>query len=203
VKGKPEMKNQTANPIQDGSMQFMSPKQMVSAVRIITCILLLSLFSPASADAPDLLPPLSKRDLTDTSLLLKLYRLATSDDEDLARKWLKIADEDLSRKNYSGAAKRYGESAIRKPTVKAVLRISVAYAVGRHEHDTCEKELALTFRFFDHAFHLFRAGLEFHEALAEESDLDDAAILRFQEQLLKAQEKLFVLQRKCLNPDTR
>jgi hypothetical protein len=137
------------------------------------------------------------------SQLLKQYRRATAGDEDLAREWLRFADQDALRKNWGGAAKSYGESTIRKPTVKALLGRSVALAVGRHQMETCEKELALTFRFFDHAFHLFRAGLEFHEALAEESDLDDAAILRFQEQLLKAQEKLFDLQCRCLGGKPR
>lgn len=140
---------------------------------------------------------LTQEQLTQSADLMKRYQSASKEDEQLAKDFLKLADEATSNKQWGPAFKAYGESALVKPTVAALLGLSISIAEMPRERENCGQMVAAKFRDFAQAIEFFEAAFAFTESLGEVSSSGGKAFNEHQKQLLQSQERIFELQRAC------
>ncbi|MBM3300026.1 MAG: hypothetical protein FJY85_08730 [Deltaproteobacteria bacterium] len=165
------------------------------------CVVATTLCLCAPSYAGDPVNGLHPEDLTSLPALLKQYYQADAEDEERARDLIiKGVPFYVARGDWSHVAECYGESALRKPSVEALLGLALAESRIRSDYSTCSQRIAVELRGFHEALKFFEVGIQFREALGKKSDIDEKTFFRCQRKMVQAQKMLLDRQRKCQNP---
>lgn len=141
---------------------------------------------------------LDQGQLTDIAALVKRQREATAEDEQWAKADCDRAEKDVARGKYSGAAKSFTEAALKRPSLRALLGLSLSLPRMNLPRKTCYHELVAKLKRLHDAWKIFDTAVEFHKILGEKSDVSDETISSYQRKLKEARTTIRKFGRNCL-----
>ena len=130
---------------------------------------------------------LLQEELTNISQLLRRFHNSSEEDKKIAEQFMKLANQAIARGNWGAAFKAYGESAIVKPSIEALLGLSASISNISRKRSNCIEEISAKLRDFSNAIDYLESALEFSRKIGYE-----------QKNVLKSQRELIILQKKLI-----
>jgi tetratricopeptide (TPR) repeat protein len=138
---------------------------------------------------------LSQEELTNIPQLLRRFHDSSEEDKKIAEKFMKLANQAIARGNWGAAFKAYGESAVVKPSIEALLGLSVSISNISRKRSNCIEEISAKLRDFSSAMDYLESALEFSRKIG----YGQKNILKSQRELIILQKKLIRRQAECLH----
>ena len=107
---------------------------------------------------------LSQEELTNIPQLLRRFHDSSEEDKKIAEKFMKLANQAIARGNWGAAFKAYGESAVVKPSIEALLGLSASISNISRRRSNCIEELSAKLRDFSSAIDYLESALEFNNS---------------------------------------
>ena len=170
-------------------MTFNRKRQSINnfALSLIYSIVLIVFPLQVNAEKSNQNNHLSQEELTNISQLLRRFHNSSDEDKKIAEKFMKLANQAIARGNWGAAFKAYGESAIVKPSIEALLGLSASISNISRKRSNCIEEISAKLRDFSTAIDYLESALEFSQKIGYE-----------QKNILKSHRELIILQRKLI-----
>lgn len=169
----------------------MKDKKYLTSCLLAGIFITIISYSQASCESCHL----SQEQLTQVPKLLKRFRDASENDKKRAEDFLKFADESKKANKWGVAAKSYAESAMVRPSVSALLGLSLSLANIPRKRDKCIDEITAKLRDFSMAVDYMETAIVFSRKVNV-----DETIIEHQKALLSAYGGIVDMHVKCQDP---